>query len=259
MKQTFVSFTEKPSSGPVLLCFGPAGCGASFYRRWAKQLDSTIKVLAIQLPGRESRYREQRPTDFSAVVEHLADAIQQHLPGDYSIFGHSLGGALGFAVSQALEQRHGRPAKTVIISARTVPDETHLSDIDPESSNAQLTEFLMSLGCLPPQLAADAQAMAVYLPIIRDDLRLNVNAQRHGFGQISSRVVALSGESDLLATPAQMRRWSEHTQRDFTLHTCQGGHFFILEQQPDIVGLLSRIVDGHDHLPAQRALTGHAH
>ncbi|NVZ18726.1 thioesterase [Pseudomonas costantinii] len=259
MKQTFVSFTEQPSSGPVLLCFGPAGCGASFYRRWAKQLDSTIKVLAIQLPGRESRHQEQRRADFPAVVEHLADAIHQHLPGDYSVFGHSLGGALGFAVSQALEERHGRPAQTVIISARTVPDETRLTDIDPESSNSQLTEFLMSLGCLPPQLAVDAEAMAVYLPIIRDDLRLNVDAQRHGFGQISSRVVALSGESDLLATPAQMQRWSEHTQRDFTLHTCQGGHFFILEQQTDIVDLLSRIVDGHDRLPALRALTGHAH
>ncbi|WP_413790837.1 MULTISPECIES: thioesterase II family protein [unclassified Pseudomonas] len=259
MKQTFVSFTERPSSGPVLLCFGPAGCGASFYRRWAKQLDATIKVLAIQLPGRESRHKEQRPTTFTAVVEHLADTIHQHLPGDYSIFGHSLGGALGFAVSQALEERHGRPAQTVIISARTVPDETRLTDIDPESSDPQLTEFLMSLGCLPPQLAADAEAMAVYLPIIRDDLRLNADAQRHGFGQVSSRLVALSGESDLLATPAQMQRWSEHTSRDFTLHTCQGGHFFILEQQPDIVDLLSRIVTGHDHLPAARALTGHAH
>ncbi|VVN61615.1 Linear gramicidin dehydrogenase LgrE [Pseudomonas fluorescens] len=259
MKQTFVSFTEQPASGPVLLCFGPAGCGASFYRRWAKQLDATIKVLAIQLPGRESRHREQRPTDFSALVEHLADAVQQHLPGSYSIFGHSLGGALGFAVSQALEQRHGRAAETVIISARTVPDETRLTDIDPESSNPQLTEFLMSLGCLPPQLAADAEAMAVYLPIIRDDLRLNVDAQRHGFGQVSSRLVALAGVSDLLATPAQMQRWAEHTQRDFTLHTCQGGHFFILEQQPDIVELLSRIVEGHDRPPTLRALNGHAH
>ncbi|MBT2298025.1 thioesterase II family protein [Pseudomonas fluorescens] len=259
MKQTFVSFTEQLSSGPVLLCFGPAGCGASFYRRWAKQLDSTIKVLAIQLPGRESRHRDQRPTDFSALVERLADAIHHHLPGEYSIFGHSLGGALGFAVSQALEKRHGRFANTVIISARTVPDETRLTDIDPDSSNQQLTDFLMSLGCLPPQLATDAEAMAMYLPIIRDDLRLNVDAQHHPFGRINSRLVALSGESDLLATPAQMHRWSEHTHQDFTLHTCRGGHFFILEQQSDIVELLRRIVDGYDRPPALRALTGQVH
>lgn len=248
MSRTFVPFTEHRQRAPVLLCFGPAGCGPSFYRRWAKLLDSPTQLLAVQLPGREGRHREARVTDFSTLTAQLADEINNHIKGEFSIFGHSLGGALGFAVAQALEQRHDRCAKTVVISARTVPDETRLTDIDPESSNRELIDFLISLGCLPPQLAADSEAMEMYLPIIRDDLRLNVDAQRHAFTRVNSRLVALAGDKDALATPAQMQRWSEHTNQDFALHTCQGGHFFILEQEPNIIELLARVVEGTDRL-----------
>ncbi|BBN55572.1 non-ribosomal peptide synthase [Pseudomonas chlororaphis subsp. aurantiaca] len=256
MSRTLLPFTERPQGAPVLLCFGPAGCGPSFYRRWAKLLGSPTQLLAVQLPGREGRHREPRVTDFSQLVTQLADDINQQVTGEYSFFGHSLGAALGFAVAQELEQRHARQARTLVVSARTVPDEARLTGIDPQSSDRELIDFLISLGCLPPQLAADTEAMQMYLPIIRDDLRLNIEAQRHSFGRVHSDLVALAGTHDALAPPAQMLRWAQHTHRRFALHHCQGGHFFILEQEQDTLDLLRRIVDGHATPAQSPARTG---
>ncbi|HDS1816314.1 TPA: thioesterase [Pseudomonas putida] len=242
LNRTLMAFGERPQGAPVLVCFGPAGCGPSFYRRWAKSLDAPTQLLAVHLPGREGRHREARVTDFSQLVTQLADDIHAQVSGEYSFFGHSLGAALGFAVAQEMENRHGRNASKVLISARTVPDETRLTDVDPECSNAQMIEFLVSLGCLPPQLAADNEAMAMYLPIIRDDLRLNLNAQGHRFGRVQADLVALAGTGDTLATPRQMQRWAQHTHRHFEQHDCQGGHFFILEQERQVIDLLRRLV-----------------
>lgn len=253
MSQEFICFTEYEHCSPVLVCFGPAGCGPSFYRHWATSFGSMTQLLSVQLPGRERRYQEACITDFSSLSIQLADALNKYVKGDFFIFGHSLGGVLGVAVAQAMEQRHARRANTVVVSARVVPDQPRLTDIDPESSDRQLIEFLVSLGCLPPQLAADDEAMKLYLPTIRDDLRLNNNAQKHKFSCINSRLVALAGEKDSLATPAQMTRWSKYTNRSFSLHTCEGGHFFILEQTANVIELLKCIVEGTDKLLPTRS------
>jgi len=256
MSQILMQFTQTRADAPALVCFGPAGCGPSFYRRWARSFDSPTQLLAIQLPGREGRHREPRATDFSRLVTELADTLQAQVTTDYSLFGHSLGAALAFAVAQELEQRHGRRARNVVISARTVPDETRLTDLDPDCPTPRLIEFLVSLGCLPPALAVDREAMEMYLPIIRDDLRLNIDAQYHRFGHIDADLVALAGTHDALATPRQMQRWQAHTRRRFQQHDCPGGHFFLLEHERDTIDLLRRIVDGHPTAPHFQARAG---
>ena len=41
-----------------LLCLPPAGAGAQFFRGWSDALPDGVEVLALRLPGRESRLRE---------------------------------------------------------------------------------------------------------------------------------------------------------------------------------------------------------
>ena len=40
-----------------LFCFPYAGAGASVFAQWAKALPAEIEVHAVQLPGRETRWR----------------------------------------------------------------------------------------------------------------------------------------------------------------------------------------------------------
>ena len=56
---------------PKMFCFPHAGGGASFYRNWERNLRGLADVRAVQLPGREERFRE--PRYYS--IHRLADAL----------------------------------------------------------------------------------------------------------------------------------------------------------------------------------------
>jgi surfactin synthase thioesterase subunit len=58
------------NSVPVL-CFPPAGAGASFYGRRQAQ-SSSLEIIPVDLPGRERRFVEPPHTDLNALVAQLA-------------------------------------------------------------------------------------------------------------------------------------------------------------------------------------------
>lgn len=239
MTNGIVQFIDSHPQAHALLLFSPAGSGAYFYRHWAKQLGAGVHTLGIQLPGREGRYREPRATDFSALVAQLAEAIQERVKGRYSIFGHSLGAALGFAVGEALERQYGRAAETIFVSARKVPSARANFPIDPNVADRELIDFLLSIGGIPAGIVNNAEVMNLYLPIFRDDFRLNISANAHPFHKVSANLVTLGGSADVLARPEDMEKWSAYSSKDCSIHIYPGGHFFITEHERSLLTLLT--------------------
>ncbi|MER7693459.1 thioesterase domain-containing protein [Streptomyces sp. NPDC097610] len=58
----------------ALVCLPFAGAGASFFRAWEKHVPQTLRIVAVQLPGREERFVEPPHTD---VAQAVADAYDQ--------------------------------------------------------------------------------------------------------------------------------------------------------------------------------------
>ena len=68
------SARPRPEAKVRLFCFPYAGGGASVFRGWSDCLPRLVEVHPLQLPGRETRFREPAFTQLAPLVETLAEA-----------------------------------------------------------------------------------------------------------------------------------------------------------------------------------------
>src|SRR5947209_4907352 len=102
MNPWLVVFQPNPRARLRLFCFPFAGGAASAYRRWAGLLPADVEVAAVQLPGREGRFREPAFTSLDALLDALVPALRPALDRPFAFFGHSMGGVTAFEAARRL-------------------------------------------------------------------------------------------------------------------------------------------------------------
>ncbi|MEK8110162.1 thioesterase domain-containing protein [Micromonospora sp. M12] len=80
-----------PRAAMRLFCLPHAGGGATTFRRWAQLLAPDIEVVAIRLPGRESRLAERPCQRIDQLVPALVRDLEPWLYKRHAWFGHSMG------------------------------------------------------------------------------------------------------------------------------------------------------------------------
>lgn len=70
-----------------------------------------LKVLPIEIPGRNTRRKEEPPTSIAGFAKDFVDSLgPEYLSSDitvpYVLFGHSLGAWMAYAIVQELQQRN---------------------------------------------------------------------------------------------------------------------------------------------------------
>ena len=98
-------YRRQPDVQFRLFCFPYAGGGATVYRLWGQQLPAAVEVQAVQLPGREDRFKETALTSMEQLLDALVPALLPFLDRPYAFFGHSMGSAIAYALSCRLSER----------------------------------------------------------------------------------------------------------------------------------------------------------
>ncbi|MBM7076602.1 thioesterase domain-containing protein [Micromonospora humida] len=232
----FVSPGSRPQAPAQLFCLPYAGGGASAFRRWQPEAGPDVEVLPVQLPGRENRIGDD--PDFT--VAELAAAIADRADRPYAIYGHSMGGRLGFEVVREL-RRVGRelPVRLYVGGARA-PHVTAASFFDGLSrvDDDELLRRLAAGGGLPDGLLDHPELVELLLPLLRADFG-RVDSYRYAPGApLPVPVVAFAGRHDRAVSREQSAAWAEHTAAGFTLHELDGGHFFLHDRLPELLGLI---------------------
>ena len=113
---------EGASASPQLriLCFPPAGTGGSIFHAWdpiiqriaqeggfGEQIER-VELLPIELPGRNSRFKEACLRHIEDVVEHAGEALRPYYRKEedipFVILGHSFGGWIAFELTRWIER-----------------------------------------------------------------------------------------------------------------------------------------------------------
>ncbi|MFI7648055.1 thioesterase domain-containing protein [Micromonospora sp. NPDC049460] len=238
----FVSAGRRDPAPVQLFCLPYAGGGASVFRRWQDGLGPDVEVLPVQLPGRENRISE----DPEFRVADVASAIADRVRGPYAIYGHSMGGRVGFEVVREL-RRAGRPlplrlyvggARAPHVTAASLFD--GLSDVDDD----ELLRRLGAGGGLPAELLAHPELVELLLPLLRADFG-RVDSYRYTPGEpLPVPIVAFSGRDDRAVRREHSDAWREHTAAGFTLYEIEGGHFFLNDRLPDLLAAIRADLDG---------------
>jgi medium-chain acyl-[acyl-carrier-protein] hydrolase len=228
-----------PHASLRLVCFAYAGGGASVFRTWPAALPANVEILAVELPGRDTRFREPPISSLATLIPALGDALAGSVPSPFAIYGHSLGALVGFSLARELRRRGTAGPVHLFVSGRRAP---HLVDPSPmyRLPEPQFLAGLRELGGVPDVVFQEPELMALFLPALRADFALNDAEALAPEPALACPITAWSGQADEKAPPDEVDAWRIHTAAAFEHESIPGGHFFLQTAHTEFLGALSR-------------------
>jgi medium-chain acyl-[acyl-carrier-protein] hydrolase len=223
-----------------LFCFPFAGAGASTFRTWPTLVPDHVEVCAVQLPGRETRLFEERFTSLSDAVGPVVEAMRPYLDVPCALFGHSLGAALAYEVAVALSAVSPPAPVHLFVSGRGGPSlgaETTRTFSLPEED---FIRHVNAYGGMPDAVLANAELRAVFLPLLRDDIRLIDTYIPTGDCVLACPITAFAGSGDPCVGLDALEAWSRSTDTAFRVKLVAGGHFYLRDHGAVLVDEMMR-------------------
>lgn len=229
----------RPWARRRLVCLPYAGGGPPSFRTWADELPDDVEVWAAQLPGHAGRLAEPLADDLRAVAFETATAISALPRLPLALFGHSMGAWLALECARDLE-RAGNPPRLVAVSGRAAPAAPPSSPFSELADDAFVDELSRRYGGLPPEVAASAEIMEVFLPVLRADVRM-LERFRPDPEPIAARIHVLVAERDPAMAEGAAESWRAATRGGFEVHAFAGGHFFVDTERTQVLELLASL------------------
>jgi medium-chain acyl-[acyl-carrier-protein] hydrolase len=210
-----------------LFCFPYAGGGATIFRDWADELQLSVEVCAIQLPGREWRCSEPSLRRVDEVVANLLPVLKPYLDIPFAMFGHSMGALLAYEMARGILSTAGREPRVLFVSAHRAP---HLSSRKRNLHGLPQDELIAEVKAFngtPAEVFEHEDLVELVLPMLRNDLELVETYKAGPASVLSCPVVAIGGSRDPEILPEELAGWRSVTAGPFKSILLQGDHFFI--------------------------------
>ncbi|HEX9986180.1 MAG TPA: alpha/beta fold hydrolase [Thermoanaerobaculia bacterium] len=246
---------HNPFASLRLFCFSYAGAGANAYRAWADAPFSDVEIVAVQLPGRETRMREEAFTAVTPLVETLVRELAPYLHRKpFVFFGHSMGALVSFELTRELRRQELPLPRALFVSGRRGPD----SAAEPADSvmhrmnDADLIAELRDMNGTSAGVMSDPELLELLLPIFRADFSVCENWQYDDAPPLAMPIHAFGGVDDPGVSEAHLQAWSRQTDAAYTLELFEGDHFYVNHSR----GQLLARVDAHLRGYSAMALEG---
>ena len=214
------------------------------YRRWGQRLPRGVQVVPVELPGHGSRCALPAHTAWPALIDSLVVELAERLDGDapFAVFGHSMGALVGFELIHALRARCDVAPVWFGASASVAPSRRKRETDWLNCTHEEMVARLRELGGTPAELLDDRDFIDFVLPVLRADFHLcgTYTPDVMSAGAVIREPLAcpigvFTGLDDrATACRNDVAAWGEETRGACTLHSFDGGHFY-LDGTPDSV------------------------
>ena len=204
-----------------------AGGGASAFRNWKGEFPSHIELCALQLPGRESRFKEPPLRSMRELVYSVSSAIIPLLDRPYAVFGHSMGAIVAFELVRDLVSRANPAPLDLIVSGHGGPGalQRRARPIH-RLPDAALIERIRQLGGTPQAVLDDPDLLETQLPTIRADFEAYETWVPTADTRIGCPILAVSGEDDASVSTEALEAWRNVTSGPCECRRLPGAHFY---------------------------------
>ena len=235
-----VFLRRNPEAVLRLFCFHYAGGSASAFRNWVNYLPGSIEVIAIQLPGREGRFKEAHIQQFDKLIDVLVLSMLPYLDLPYVVFGHSLGSLKSFEWIRAIKKRKLQQPNLYIAAGRGAPQ---LPRREPPIAFLPEEEFVQELiknygEKLEPILKVK-ELRDLFIPQIRADYLLSETYEYKEGIKLDCPIFAFAGDEENKISEGDLHGWAAHTTNNFRARRFPGDHFFIHSAEEQVLTVIN--------------------
>lgn len=246
----FETTAPAPHDRVRIFCFPYAGGSWYIYRDWRRVLSAVGDVYPIQMPGRGMRFAEPLPTSAVTLAESLARDLAPFFDRPVVLFGHSMGALIAFELARALQAARLPEPSHLIVAGRQAPQFPRHSPPIQHLGDAEFLNAVVALGGASDHLTQDPDAMRMWLPILRADIRLVEDYQYQGSRLLSCPITALGGQEDLDVTRESLDAWRAVTTGRCTTVMVPGDHFFLTSVPAPVYQVVSAAIRQIQHRSA---------
>ncbi|MFJ7241819.1 thioesterase II family protein [Streptomyces olivaceus] len=232
MDSPWVRRVARKNARVRLICLPFAGGGASVYQRMAALMPSWVETLAVQLPGREDRSREEPPARIDALVTACAIALRPYTIMPYVLYGHCAGGLLAYEIAHEMGRRFGVWPQRLIVGEQPAPQAPPPAKPLHRLSDEELLAAVHERGGLPDAVARNAQLLEVLLPLLRSDFELWENYRHRPRSPLPFPITTVRGLTGSVDESA-LAGWAAQTGMGRRGVSVEGGHYFVVGLTPE--------------------------
>ncbi|MFF2953343.1 acyltransferase domain-containing protein [Kitasatospora sp. NPDC057965] len=221
-----------------LVCFHHAGGDASLFSGWQHRLGEELEVVPVNLPGRGG---EPRAADLDELIGRLDEGLAPLLTGPYLVYGHSLGGLVGYELVRRRAARGLRTPEALFVGAFPAPEAAHtLESLDLDED--ALIEFVLEITGMPREVLAYPDWVDSVTTALRDDLAVWRTHRDDPAPRLPCPIHVFAGTADPLVHRDRTTGWAQRTTSGFRLHEVDGGHFFVRDNRAEFLDLFHGVL-----------------
>jgi len=206
-------------SRPVLVCLPQAGSGCGVFRSWQDALGDAVTVVGVQLPGRENRFTVPPPESFAHAVAGIVAALVDTVGRPTVLFGHSLGGLIGYEVARALPT----PPDALVVAASQPPHRNGKTAGIALDTDEGFARALAAKG-----LDEDMRELA--LTVLRQDADMAATYEPPSSAPVPCDLHVWGGDADERVPAGDLAGWRGYAGGAFHSRLFAGGHDFCLDK-----------------------------
>jgi surfactin synthase thioesterase subunit len=224
-----------------LICIPYAGGSAAIFNKWKKKLPSKIEVLPIELAGRGTRIDEPPYESFQQALDDMHDKLNSMELDQYSIFGHSMGAIISFALLSNLRNTGKNLPNHVFLSGMQPPNsEKNLRKKYHELSDQKFKNKIWELGGTPKEFFQEPELLEIFLPLLRSDFKIaSQDLSNYSIKNLKTKIHVFNGEQEIEKENLEM--WKVFS-KNISISIFQGGHFFINEYTTEVLDRINEII-----------------
>ncbi|MFB6549720.1 thioesterase II family protein [Streptomyces sp. NPDC056405] len=226
-----------PADGDEVFYAVPhAGAGVAAVRDLCRAVGRFAVPVAVRLPGREARMKEEPLRDLHMMAEGAAEAIAVHAQGrPITVYGHCSGAIVAFEVVRRLT---GCDVRTLFLSAHEPPDRV----LREGAHRFPLDRFVRRVaadGYVPDFVLDDDELLELLVPALRADYEAIETYHCVAGATVEPGIVGLLGTADTAVDQQDFTAWSAFTEGGFRLHRLDGGHNLLLDRSDAVADAIA--------------------
>ncbi len=225
----------------TLYCLPFAGGNSYSFRPFKEHLPDFIQPVFLEPPGRGLRMRDALLHSVDTVVTDLIQQLNSEPKTPYVLYGHSMGGLLGYELIHRLQADGIELPQHFAVSGCRAPRLIPRPDARHLLSQADFFNMLQALGGLPKELLQNQELMEFFEPLLRADFQVVDTYQYTAKPALTMPVTVLGGKEDKEVSYTDLTTWQEVCAQPIQLDYIAGDHFFIFNQPDQFAQRLAAI------------------